>query len=687
MTKSGSKKKASPKMEFHIPLVMPMALLLVLLPDAVTTLKCDTPLVTSEQIAWLPSTNELPKYCKGSANAGSSQEVHILNLKFSSIEHFSDQVLQTVLTVEGATNKSELVLILTCEKEITWNLTLNTSNVKVYFSGNDLHSAHQNIIKKKSTLPTDNRGLLLWIESQKDITNAITSYTEMKYASELTLHLGTDIENVPECKLNSQPLLPKKAVYCHYSDLSPDNSKLATKPIKLTAVNVIRVPPSFVTRPLEIYIVAKCSSGNEQIHLFLQSQAHVIWKFKPVLADLKIMTSSKYYVEDVFIDNLDLIFQKTQKDLETYLTSLNLSAVRYIEVPTAGIIMLNDTCSGIDATASTSEPPINTPFFTEEEMMSFIDSVKDVHCDSKTMDISFSFEHIKQKLLPYSLENAILGDRSLPTCVLKKNGTHLYMKIPLQECNNIHFNGRYLNLLTVYLQKPTKMSELPNTVNNSLKVECIPTILQKPEPQMTIFEDSDFTRVATVLRNNSIVYTEVSLTSATKETRLKIDKCVLKSKTCNAQISPSLKMLNFSEDTFSQDETAREYFQFQFHQPKDHISQQWDLECTVCILTKRQVSQAKDESEKYTVKTTLKIDLANECGPGGPKTATVVGVTFGAFLIGMALVATLVLIYIRTRPAKEKKSIPLTTSALDDISASHSIGSTQSTPCSTSSMA
>ncbi|XP_017517163.3 endoglin isoform X2 [Manis javanica] len=67
----------------------------------------------------------------------------------------------------------------------------------------------------------------------------------------------------------------------------------------------------------------------------------------------------------------------------------------------------------------------------------------------------------------------------------------------------------------------------------------------------------------------------------------------------------------------------------------------------------------------------------------------VLGITFGAFLIGALLTAALWYIYSHTRPAGKREPVVAVAAPASSESSStnHSIGSTQSTPCSTSSMA
>uniref|UniRef100_A0A3Q2QJ84 Transforming growth factor, beta receptor III n=1 Tax=Fundulus heteroclitus TaxID=8078 RepID=A0A3Q2QJ84_FUNHE len=67
--------------------------------------------------------------------------------------------------------------------------------------------------------------------------------------------------------------------------------------------------------------------------------------------------------------------------------------------------------------------------------------------------------------------------------------------------------------------------------------------------------------------------------------------------------------------------------------------------------------------------------------------STVVGIAFGAFLIGVLLTGALWFIYAHTGGSAVRQPIQKTQAASENSSAAHSIGSTQSTPCSSSSTA
>ncbi|XP_067394590.1 transforming growth factor beta receptor type 3 isoform X2 [Emydura macquarii macquarii] len=71
----------------------------------------------------------------------------------------------------------------------------------------------------------------------------------------------------------------------------------------------------------------------------------------------------------------------------------------------------------------------------------------------------------------------------------------------------------------------------------------------------------------------------------------------------------------------------------------------------------------------------------------GLDTVTVVGIAFAAFVIGALLTGALWFIYSHTGETAGRQQVPTSPPASENSSAAHSIGSTQSTPCSSSSTA
>ncbi|XP_072275994.1 transforming growth factor beta receptor type 3 isoform X2 [Pyxicephalus adspersus] len=71
----------------------------------------------------------------------------------------------------------------------------------------------------------------------------------------------------------------------------------------------------------------------------------------------------------------------------------------------------------------------------------------------------------------------------------------------------------------------------------------------------------------------------------------------------------------------------------------------------------------------------------------GLDTPTVVGIAFAAFIIGALLTGALWYIYSHTGDTAGRQQVPTTPPASENSSAAHSIGSTQSTPCSSNSTA
>uniref|UniRef100_A0A8D2HUD2 Endoglin n=1 Tax=Urocitellus parryii TaxID=9999 RepID=A0A8D2HUD2_UROPR len=107
------------------------------------------------------------------------------------------------------------------------------------------------------------------------------------------------------------------------------------------------------------------------------------------------------------------------------------------------------------------------------------------------------------------------------------------------------------------------------------------------------------------------------------------------------------------------------------------------LSCTVAL-------RPRTWSQEVHKTVSMRLSIVSPGPPGkGLVLSTVLGITFGAFLIGALLTAALWYIYSHTRPPSKREPVVAVAAPASSESSStnHSIGSTQSTPCSTSSMA
>ncbi|XP_075038493.1 transforming growth factor beta receptor type 3 isoform X2 [Mixophyes fleayi] len=232
---------------------------------------------------------------------------------------------------------------------------------------------------------------------------------------------------------------------------------------------------------------------------------------------------------------------------------------------------------------------------------------------------------------------------------------------------------------------------------------------------------------------NGQVYVEVSLTKAEKELSFAIQTCfvsnssnpdILTEYTIIENICPkdeSVKFYNVKRMNELQEQTEIKRFSFMF-KSMFHTSLLF-LHCEMTLCTNKEGGMEKlpkciqlDEActsltssmilsmmqNKKTVTKPLAVITVekpsdppqNPNDPSIPQpifygldTPTVVGIAFAAFIIGALLTAALWYIYSHTGDTAGRQQVPTSPPASENSSAAHSIGSTQSTPCSSNSNA
>ncbi|XP_077309055.1 transforming growth factor beta receptor type 3 isoform X4 [Lithobates pipiens] len=235
---------------------------------------------------------------------------------------------------------------------------------------------------------------------------------------------------------------------------------------------------------------------------------------------------------------------------------------------------------------------------------------------------------------------------------------------------------------------------------------------------------------------NGQIYVEVSLTKAEKDLSFMIHTCfvstsanfdLLSDYTIIENICPkddSVKFYNVKKLNYpkSQEQTEKKRFSFMFKSMFN--SSLLFLHCELTLCTNKDgemdnlpkcippdeactsldssmiiamIKNKKSFTKPLAVITTEKTSADTPSDPNRPSlpqpvfygldTPTVVGIAFAAFIIGALLTGALWYIYSHTGDTAGRQQVPTTPPASENSSAAHSIGSTQSTPCSSNSTA
>ncbi|XP_041090383.1 endoglin-like isoform X2 [Polyodon spathula] len=233
--------------------------------------------------------------------------------------------------------------------------------------------------------------------------------------------------------------------------------------------------------------------------------------------------------------------------------------------------------------------------------------------------------------------------------------------------------------LKVYMNSTTDTDpQLPST---SVQTTTTP---DKPKMTMHLYLSPEYRSPSegiVEVQSNKTVYAEVSTSLSMEGAQLDIENCSLQARALGTEI----KSLDIKKETCNPKMCSRRRFSFTLKPVQEHHSQRWDLQCFTAI------SVVTHPISRERVERGLKVIKAISTLPPrefhGLELGAVLGIAFASFLIGACLTGALWFIHTHTGSTVKRQPVPTIPPASENSSANHSIGSTQSTPCSSSSMA
>ncbi|KAE8610637.1 hypothetical protein XENTR_v10012191 [Xenopus tropicalis] len=365
-----------------------------------------------------------------------------------------------------------------------------------------------------------------------------------------------------------------------------------------------------------------------------------------------------------------------------------------------------------------------------EEVQGNINIALSVKCDNQKMEASVE----KESLQAYGYIGTELSLLD-PTCRASENATHFILKSSLTGCGTQHNiddlkNIVYYNTFNCTVPQETMSSEdvviferPESTINNvTFNMDLYKTDLFLT-PSQKLFSVAE----------NGQVYVEVSVTKAEKDLGFAIQTCfisphsnpdIMSEYTIIENICPkdeSVKFYNVKRMNFPvlAEQMDKKRFSFMFKSLFNNSLLFLHCELTLCTTNGKEMEGlpkcippdeactslnvemivAMMQNKKTFTKPLAVITPAVKTpGPSlkgppdhqvfyGLDTPTVVGIAFAAFIIGALLTGALWFIYSHTGETSERQQVPTTPPASENSSAAHSIGSTQSTPCSSNSTA
>uniref|UniRef100_A0A673TDC7 Transforming growth factor beta receptor type 3 n=1 Tax=Suricata suricatta TaxID=37032 RepID=A0A673TDC7_SURSU len=237
-----------------------------------------------------------------------------------------------------------------------------------------------------------------------------------------------------------------------------------------------------------------------------------------------------------------------------------------------------------------------------------------------------------------------------------ENG-HIYVEVSVTKADQELGFAIQTCFISPY-SNPDRMSDYTIIENICPKDESVkfynPKRVHFPIPQAEM-DKKRFSFVFKPIFNTSLLFLQCELTLCTKKEKdpQKLPKCVPPDEACTSLDASMIWAMMQTKKTFTK--------------PLAVIHQQEEVK-----------------------ETSLSIKEPNPVPPQifhGLDTLTVMGIAFAAFVIGALLTGALWYIYSHTGQTAGRQQVPTSAPASENSSAAHSIGSTQSTPCSSSSAA
>uniref|UniRef100_A0A673U4B2 Endoglin n=1 Tax=Suricata suricatta TaxID=37032 RepID=A0A673U4B2_SURSU len=440
--------------------------------------------------------------------------------------------------------------------------------------------------------------------------------------------------------------------------------------------HILRVLPHVGTearpRTVTVKVELSCASGDPDAILILQGPPYVSWLIDSN-HNMQIWTTGEYSIKIFPEKNIHgFVLPDTPQGLLGEARRLNASVVAsFVELPVANVVSLQaHSCGG---GLQTSPAPVQTTPPKESCNQELLLSLIQPKCSEGIMTLVLKKDLIST--LQCTITSLTFWD---PSCQAEDRDDQFVLRSPYSSCGmkvkeNVVNNEVIINLLS---------SSSPQRK----KVHCIST--EGLHFQLGLFLSPHFLQASSTIELGQQGFVQVSMSPSIPELMLQLDSC-------NLDLGPDADTVELIQSQapkgscvslLSPGPGGDVRFSFLLRGYMVPTPTTGTLSCTIAL---------RQKTWSLEVHRTISMRL-NIVSPGLPAPTdkglvlpAVLGITFGAFLIGALLTAALWYIYSHTRPPGKREPVVAVAAPASSESSStnHSIGSTQSTPCSTSSMA
>ncbi|XP_056396420.1 endoglin isoform X2 [Hyla sarda] len=577
---------------------------------------------------------------KGCVGKPSSQEVYVLNIHFTGassytyveLEVFTDKISEKPPVLILNTNSPGVYATVTGKVMIRPVILVRS----VDFTIINLPDMPDWIVTQ-GNLPETSEELLQWAKANY---SEVTFFAELKNPQKIYLDLKKDKTGPETCELQDdfhaanilQVVGPVDTEMCTLTN---------TKPVKnayIVHVTHQHPPPSHKV----IYVNVAIANGpcEKPPMIYLKSEKGYNWNVQ-VLEAVGIMASGNCTLGP-FETPAQFLPDTKDELIRTARTngSMDLRSVSYMHVYNAMTVTLPVTCvkEEVESPMTTQQPEGQC----QKQLGTSIQL-----CNEEKLTISLSKEVMTDCNLQ-SPEQISFGD---PQCTAVIHNDHIVLTTSKTECGTVVSGNVIINNLLVQSGE--------TTIFEHVAMCTIPMI------EVELFQNPDLTVPTEIFDAEKVTYVRVD-TPLIFQSNVKCDLSV-GNKTL--RLNSSLPAMNI------------ENLSWKFH------TQELSLPDTSSAKLSCEFCYGYDRTLDYCVYKSLDVTVVEKSQKQGLGMESVLGITFGAFLIGALLTAALWFIYTRTRSSFKMQPVPTLPGGSESSSTNHSIDSTQSTPCSTSSRA
>ncbi|XP_007942491.1 endoglin [Orycteropus afer afer] len=435
--------------------------------------------------------------------------------------------------------------------------------------------------------------------------------------------------------------------------------------------HILRVLPGPAVKPqtVTVKVELSCTLGDPDAILILQGPPEVSWLIDAT-HNMQIWTTGKYSFKIFPEKNIPgFVLPDTPQGLLGEARKLNASVVAsFVELPLASAVSLRaPSCGG---GPQTSPAPVQTTLPKDSCNQELLMALIQPTCSNDVMTL------VLNKELASAVHCTVTGLTFRDTsCQAEDSDAKFVLRSAYSKCGTKVTENVISNEVVIHF--------LSSSSPQQKEVHCIK--MESLSFQLGLYLSPSFLQASNTIELGQLVFVQLSVSQSISELVFQLDSCHLdlgpEADTVELIQNQAAKGSCVSLLPPSPDGDLR--FSFLLRGYMVPTPKAGTLSCTVGL---------HPRTRSQEVQRVVSVHL-NIISPGltdkGLVLPAVLGITFGAFLIGALLTAALWYIYSHTHPpGKREPVVAVAAPASSESSSTNpSIGSTQSTPCSTSSMA